>query len=212
MDTERFPDAPPAIRTLPKDRRGYPIPWFVPIINGEPDFRVVDPSRILEAHRRKLCWVCGRKITGRKSFTVGPMCVVNRVSAEPPSCLSCARFAVTACPFLSRPLAKRAALDGLPRQPAAGLMIERNPGVTVIWETASYHTIADNRHILFRFGAPLRTSWWREGRPATRAEILDSIETGLPALQRIAEMEGFESLASLRAYVERAVKLVPVEA
>jgi hypothetical protein len=185
----------------------------VSFVDGEPEFRAVDPQRIFEAHRKHLCLVCGRRLGPRKAFTIGPMCAVNRVSAEPPSCIVCARFAVTACPFLSRPLAKRADLSDMPHAPAAGLMIERNPGVILIWEVLSYRAAKQpGGGLLFFIGSPQRVSWWREGREATRAEVIESIETGLPALAKVAREDGPLAVDLLRRAIVRAVSLVPVEA
>jgi hypothetical protein len=208
----RFSDMPLNVAALPVEARGYPVPWFTPWINGLPEFRAVDPSRIREADQKGLCWICGRKLGGRKAFVIGPMCAVNRISVEPPSHLECARFAVVACPFLSRPLAKRAPTDDLPHSSPPGVMIERNPGVTLIWLTQTYRSVKQPEGgLLFRIGTPLQTEWYAQGRTATRAEILESIETGLPELARYARQEGRDSLAALRLAVERAVKLVPAE-
>lgn len=215
MTLSRFPNAPPQIASLPLDKRGYPVPWFVPWIGGEPEFRAVDPDTILKAHREGLCWICGKKINGANAFVIGPMCAVNRVSAEPPSHLACGRFAVTACPFLSRPLAKRADTSDLPHQAPAGIMIERNPGITLIWLTRNYRYESEpgsrGRKGLFRIGSPVKLEWYREGREASRVEIIESIESGLPNLRKMAELDGPQGMAEFRRQVERAVKLVPAE-
>jgi hypothetical protein len=181
-------------------------------VNGEPDFVGVDPRKIAEAHQKHVCWICGGRVIHRKAFTIGPMCAVNRVSAEPPAHAVCARFAVTACPFLSRPLAKRAHHPTATYRQPPGLMLERNPGVVLIWETSTYRVERQPEGgMLFRIGSPSRTSWWCEGREATRAEIVESLRTGLPALVRVAQQNGPEAIAHLQALVERTVKLVPVE-
>jgi hypothetical protein len=208
----RFPEAPPGIAALPVEERGFPVAWFVPWVKGQPEFRAVDPSRIRQADLRGLCWICGRKLGAMKVFVIGPMCAVNRVSAEPPSHLACARFAVVACPFLSRPLAKRLPLDDLPHAPPPGLMIDRNPGVTLLWQTQSYRTETQPEGgMLFRIGSPQKTEWYAQGRPATRAEVIESIESGLPILRDYAVADGPEALTALRGAIERAVKLVPAE-
>jgi hypothetical protein len=208
MIATRFPDAPARIATLPLDERGFPVPWFVPWIKGEPEFRAVDPRTIEKAHRGGLCWICGGRIRGFPAFVIGPMCAVNRVSAEPPSHIICARFAVQACPFLSKPLAKRADTSDLPHAPPAGLMIERNPGVTLIWQTQTYRAERQPEGgMLFRIGSPIATEWFSQGRVATRDEVIESIESGLPILQKVAREGG--DLPALQKAIERAVKLVP---
>ena len=200
---------PPAIAALKVDVRGYPIPWFVSYVDGEPEFRAVEAGRPMEAHKRGLCWICGRPLGGVKVFTVGPMCGVNRISSEPPSHLACARFAVVACPFLSRPMAKRRDVGDLPHARPPGVMIERNPGVSLIWVTRSYRLAREGRAALFKMGPPGSVSWWCEGRLATRAEVVESIRTGLPSLTEIAAEEGPEALAMLQRMVDRAKKLLP---
>jgi hypothetical protein len=213
MTASRFPDAPPQIAALPVESRGYPVPYFVSLVDGEADFRVVDPRKITKADREGLCWICGKKLGGLLCFPVGPMCTVNRVSPEPPSHLSCARFAVCACPFLSKPMAKRRPIKG-GTSPTAGIMIERNPGVIALWLTRSYRTERDMAHqrggVLFRLGPPVRVEWWAEGRHATRAEVKESIRTGLPRLAEMAELDGPEGTVFLRQSLERAMRWIPV--
>ena len=212
MTASRFPDAPSQIASLPLDERGFPVPWFVPWIKGQPEFRAVDPRSIREADAKGLCWCCGGRLRGGvKAFVIGPMCAVNRISAEPPSHLSCARFAVTACPFLSKPLAKRADISDLPHSPTPGIMIERNPGVILIWKTQTYRVEREDRGILFRLGAPTGVEWYAYGRQADRVEIIESIESGLPRLVEVAKQDGRAGLDALRKQIERAVKLVPAE-
>jgi hypothetical protein len=140
------------------------------------------------------------------------MCAVNRLSAEPPSHWLCAQFAVKACPFLSKPLAKRADVSDLAHTNPAGVMIERNPGVTLIWGTKTYRAERQPEGgMLFRIGSPARLEWFAHGRRATRDEIIESIETGLPRLREMARLDGKAGLAALKQQVERAVKLVPAE-
>jgi len=211
MTASRFPNAPPQIAALKVDARGFPVPWFVSWINGEPEFRAVEPRKVGEADRLNLCWVCGKSfaIGGLKTFVVGPMCTVNRISPEPPLHLDCARFSVQACPFLSKPLAKRRPMEGGDWAPPAGEMIERNPGVTALWIAASYRHHRDGG-MLFRLGTPRKVEWWTQGRRATRDEVLESINSGLPILREMAMTEGVEACRQLDRMTLRALKLVPL--
>lgn len=208
MTVSRFPDAPRNITALPVDKRGFPVPHFVPWIDGEPDFQAVDPKTVSRTHLLSLCWICGRPLQGdNKTFVIGPMCAVTRTSSEPPSHLPCARFAATACPFLSKPMAKRAPRTGR-HQPAPGKMIERNPGVTLLWTSPYYRTERQPEGgMLFRIGPPHALEWYAEGRTATRAEIMASIESGLPLLKEQATEP--EAMALLERFTARALKLVP---
>lgn len=204
-----LPPLPERFRKLPLDARGYPVPWFVAWIDGKPDFRVVRPGGVVDAHRRQLCWLCGQKRGKVGAFVIGPMCAINRVSSEPPSHLSCAKFAAIACPFLTRPMAKRNERD-LPEthREAAGITISRNPGVALVWVSESYEPFSAPGGVLFDIGEPIRLYWFAQGRSATRAEILHSIETGLPLLRDISEKEGPDAVAALDAQIERGMRLL----
>jgi hypothetical protein len=66
------------------------------------------------------------------------MCAILRISGEPPSHRECAEFSARACPFLSRPDMVRRE-DRLPDAAKFNpLMLERNPGVAMVWITLSY--------------------------------------------------------------------------
>jgi hypothetical protein len=205
-----LPPLPDRFEKLPLDARGYPVPWFVAWIDGKPDFRVVRPDGIGLAHRGQRCWLCGEPRGKFGAFVIGPMCAVNRVSSEPPSHLSCAKFAAMACPFLTKPLAKRNERD-LPTETkdAAGCMIARNPGVTLVWVTASYEPFRAPGGVLFEIGPPDRLYWFAHGREATRAEIMASIDSGYPLLQEMAAQDGPAAIAELDRQYQRAMELVP---
>lgn len=209
----RFPDAPPSIARLPVDKRGFPVPYFVQWIDGEPDFRVADTRRMSQCVKQRRCWICGGKLGRMLAFTIGPMCSVNRVSAEPPEHPQCAAFAVVACPFLSRPLAKRPGMEDLQEradfQDAPGIFIKHNPGVTLIWHTLSYKLFEVENGTLFKLGAPVRASWWREGREATRDEVIEGFQLGLKSLAPVAAEEGPEAVADLKKAVALALTLLP---
>lgn len=208
---------PERMKSLPISDEGFPIPWFVqwlkedksaaPRGEGTYDFRIM--SSPVEAHRRRLCWICGQSLGTYKVFVVGPMCTVNRVSAEPPSHLECAEYAVKACPFLTQPKMRRNEKDIHPLTQETEGMIKRNPGVTTLWATKSYRLEPVNPGVLFFMGDPEYVSWYREGRRATRREVLDSIESGIPELTVQAEKQGM--ILGLPGMIRRALRLVPSE-
>lgn len=207
-------DLPPLterIAALPIDERGYPVPFFVAWIEGKPDFRVIDPRKLEQCVRFDLCWVCGQKMGKHKAFPIGPMCCVNKTTSEPPSHLECAEWSVRGCPFLSRPnmVRREDEMTEANAQNVAGIQIKRNPGVIAIWSTQSYKIFPDGfNKILFRVGPLERISWWREGRQATREEILHSIETGIPILEQACRGD-VEELEALREAINDAKKLLP---
>lgn len=207
----RFPDAPPAIRALPTDERGFPVPYFVEWIDGAPDFRVADAHKLIGCIRQNQCWICGRLMGRLKAFVIGPMCAVNRISSEPPSHPVCAVFAAQACPFLTRPLAKRPDASDLEAAGAqiAGMPLMHNPGVALVWGSLRYGLVHTGNGMLFDIGKPERAQWFREGRAATRNEVLEAFDKGLPFLRDAARAESPEAMAELEARLEQAMKLLP---
>jgi hypothetical protein len=208
-------DEPGRIARLPHDKHGHPVPWFVAWIDGKPDFRVIRPGGIETARHGKLCWTCGIPFLRQedRAFVIGPMCAVNRVSAEPASHLDCAVFSARNCPFLSTPQMVRRERH-LPQGAAtpAGEMIRRNPGVALVWVTGykSWSTFGDGSGgKLFNVGEPKRVMWFAQGREASRAEVMASIDSGLPILRGMAETEGPKAIAELERMHQRALELVP---
>jgi hypothetical protein len=205
---DELPPLPDRMRSLPVDHRGYPVPYFVAWIDGKPDHPVVDPEKRDSAIRFRRCWLCGEVLGRFGTFVIGPMCAVNRVSSEPPSHRECAQFAARACPFLTRPDARRREA-GMPEngvQPA-GHMLRRNPGVSLVWTTRSWEIFRDEAGVLWDIGEPAELEWLAEGRAASRGEVLHSIETGMPSLKDLAR--GADELAKLEAMKESALTLVP---
>jgi hypothetical protein len=207
-----------AIRDIPVPKRlvgrpltdkGFPVPWFASFIDGSWNLVAVDPAKIHEALRKEKCWICGDTLGRYKSFIIGPMCSINRISSEPPQHRECAEYAVKACPFLSKPRMRRneaaAAEAGSGKEKVPGIMIEHNPGAALIWVTRTFHVSRDG---LIELGPPVETLWFCEGRKATRAEILASIDKGLSLLRPMAAAEegGTELLEQQLA---EAMKLVP---
>jgi len=204
---------PARIARLPVDERGYPVPKFVATIDGKPDFRLAKSGWVNRCITGRLCWQCGEPIGRHLAFVIGPMCAINRVSSEPPSHLDCAQFAVKACPFLTQPKRPRNP-HGLPEDKfgPGGVMIPRNPGVTLIWVTKRYRLFRSehgNAGTLIHIGEPEALYWYSHGREATHDEIMASIDSGLPALREVAEMQGPDAIAALDAEIARGLALVP---
>ena len=205
-------DLPLRLRKLPLDPRGYPVPWFVAWVNGEPEFRAADGRKFAQAVRQKLCWVCGEPLGRWLAFPIGPMCAITRTTAEPPCHTDCAEWSIRNCPFLSQPRQVRRD-DHLPdgiREPA-GNAIKRNPGVICLWITREYELSDDGKgRPLITVGRPERVSWWCEGRAATRAEVDASVESGLPILLNEAKRDGPFAIEALGKQVNATAALFPV--
>jgi hypothetical protein len=215
---------PPRIARLHHDKHGRPVPWFVAWLKegadapagspgAVPDFRIVKPGAIGAAWSARLCWVCGMLIhkAEPRAFVVGPMCVINRVSAEPPGHHECGVYSATHCPFLITPnmiRRERHLPPGTSEPP--GVFLRRNPGATAIYvtkrNTATMHREGDG--VLFDLGEPQWVEWYAEGREATRAEVVRSIETGLPSL--IEACQGDEAqLMQLDTQHAESMRLLP---
>lgn len=207
----QLPEMPSQIAALPHDERGYPVPWFVAWIDGKPVFPVADQRKVVLAVRDKRCWVCGEPMGRNLAFVIGPMCTVNRVSAEPPCHLECGLFSARACPFLTKPNMRRMDVSGIvDTQNPGGTMIHRNPGVVCVWSTRFMKMTPAGKGVIFRIGDPTRVDWFAEGRPATREEVLVSMESGLPALRKIADDEAPEAVWELRRMLAESMQFVPV--
>jgi hypothetical protein len=182
---------PLRMRGRPVDHRGFPVPWFVTekTEDGLWDFARVTPERYRTAIKRRLCWVSGEPMGRLMSFVIGPMCVVNRVAADPPVIPEIAKWSAKVCPFLSRPLAKRPD-DGRPGY-TPGIGIVDNPGMCAVWTTRSFEL---ERTGLMIIGDPVEVTWWHQGRRATQDEIDTIFEARCDKLREIAASEGHNAL------------------
>lgn len=205
------------MRRLALSPDGYPVPFFVAWVDGKPDFRIVDSAKMHDCIRFGLCWLCGQSIGTWKTYVIGPMCAVNRVSSEPPSHTACAEFAVRACPFLTRPQVHRREghkPEGLVEP--AGIGVTRNPGVALLWTNRRpLHFVgvpkglAGATNFLFDVGAPERIAWYAEGREATPEEIWASFNGGLELLRGMAVKEGPEAVVVLEQQIQQAKVFLP---
>lgn len=204
---------PQQIAKLPVNKAGYRVPWFAAQTGpGEWDFRVIRARGVELAHGSRLCWICGGPMSAFKTFVIGPMCVVNRVSSEPPMHRDCALYSVVACPFLTRPNMRRRTTGLDDSLDAPGYMVERNPGAQAVWTTKKYTTKRASHGgsgLLFEIGEPTDIRWVREGRTATREEIMESMESGYPILLEMAERDGPMAVRDMQAQWEVALELVP---
>ena len=204
---------PRTMRGLPRDHRGYPVPWFVAWIGGKPEFRAMDRTARRRAIQEKRCWVCGSRLGKDMCFVAGPMCGINRTSAEPPSHIECGRWSAQNCPFLANPHMVRREDEAINNQnlrdQAPGIALTRNPGVAMLWITRSYEIFPDGRgQVLIQMGKPESVEWWCEGKAATKEQVADAIDSGLPALEAMARQE-FGGLEALNRSIRSFQKLLP---
>lgn len=201
---------PERIAALPRDHRGFPVPWFVAWIDDKPHFPTMSEQRLQQAIEDDRCWICGHPIEGPlRAYVVGPMCAVNRTSGEPPSHEMCADYAARACPFLANPdRARKPRIEGQ-REPA-GRAIYRNPGVALVWVTRGTRLKDDGRGgLLFDIGDPVLTRWYAHGGAATREEAEASMDSGVELLREVAEEQGPGAVLKLAEMVAAAKRLLP---
>lgn len=157
----------------PRDERGYPIPWDVPIVDGVPQFRETDPNRTLATIAGKLCGLCG-VLMERIALIGGPIAVDLGLFTEPPMHPDCARYALKVCPFL---VVKNARYSGAPFRPETELVEgigEEHPEVfgLVVAEGFKLVMIPDKAEAAFQPEGVAMVFWYREGKPARRWGLL----------------------------------------
>lgn len=155
-------EMPPAIARLPKDARGYPVPYSALYVNGKPDFTQVDPSRWVRLFKIKGCGVCGSPITGRLFFVGGPMCATNRLFFDHPMHEDCAVYALRVCPFLALPkMAYRKREDEGVEVLAS--VSDRKPEIFMMGKARAYDVTMNGSEPLL-YAAPWESlRWWRAG-------------------------------------------------
>ena len=93
-------EIPEYLAHLPVDKRGYPIPYFVPIVDGEAEFKYGDPHKVDICLKYNKCWVCGRKIKLPAYVITGPVGRKNNVVSDLPMHERCARYSLIICPHM----------------------------------------------------------------------------------------------------------------
>ncbi len=96
---------PERMQKLPRDARGFPIPFVVlRDANGVPAFTVNDQGRVMLALSRQLCGICGQRMPRNNIwFLGGPQSAFHPNGAynDGPLHRECARYALQVCPYLA---------------------------------------------------------------------------------------------------------------
>jgi hypothetical protein len=174
-------EIPKRLRTRPRDRRGYPVPFSVYIDRtGRPQFTITDPVKLRACIGKRLCGLCGGRIDAGYWFVGGERCFTHELGAfiDPPMHEECARYAIRVCPFLAAPSYAKRIDDRLMPAPIGGEVLVKD------------NTMADERPAVFGLGmttgytlvrpSPLQTyfradGWavqerWRHGEQLTEGE------------------------------------------
>jgi hypothetical protein len=95
---------PPRIEILPRDERGYPIPWNILIgDDGKPIFTANDSRKHMQALNEALCPICGVRLGKWKWFVGGPKSAFDPHGwfIDLPGHDDCIEYALQVCPYLS---------------------------------------------------------------------------------------------------------------
>jgi hypothetical protein len=201
---------PPRIAKLPRDHRGYPVPYFVEWRDGVPLFPILSPVKWARCVGKRECWVCGEPLGRNMVFAIGPMCTINQVSSEPPAHRECILYSLQVCPFLINPRMGRVPTErfGDVIQPG-GIMDPGNPGVMALWATRSYSIIRTQTGPLISVGDPFAVEWWTRGRAATAQEAADAFTFGATKLLTHAQAEGQAATLELARLIIAARNRLP---
>lgn len=101
-------EIPDFLSHLPVDSRGYPVPYFIIVKDGVPNFKFVDNDKRKDAFDRKICGICGKKLDKKEFWFVGgPLMLKNRVATDIHMHGKCAKASLSLCPYLHHQKADR---------------------------------------------------------------------------------------------------------
>jgi hypothetical protein len=95
---------PARIARLPRDRRGYPIPFIVTRDgNGDPHFTMNDTHKAATCAHFELCGICGERLGALKCFVGGPGSAFHPdgMFFDGPVHRDCGVYALQSCPYLA---------------------------------------------------------------------------------------------------------------
>ena len=97
---------PRRMRALPRDHRGYPVPFVVlRDADNKPHFAINNDLRVLKCLREERCPICGYRLDKIIWFIGGPGSAFhdNGRYLDPPMHEECAMYALQVCPYLAAP-------------------------------------------------------------------------------------------------------------
>lgn len=96
---------PSRMQSLPKDKRGYPIPYNVFIAQGELVFSVNSHDATWDCADNKLCTICGCELQDNTWLIGGPLSAFHPEGAflDLPIHKECGLYALQVCPYLAIP-------------------------------------------------------------------------------------------------------------
>ena len=168
---------PKLMRSLEKDERGYPIPFLVlRDKSGQPQFTINDHTKARQCVTKRLCAICGKRMSDGYWFVGGIRCFLHEFGAfiDPPLHYECAEYALKVCPFLALPSytkridSKKLKPENVPENTA---LIENlgvppfRPTLFGLGMTAKYNLkFEPNGSFIFTVNDWLYVEWWQNGQ------------------------------------------------
>jgi hypothetical protein len=183
-------EIPKTMRTLPRDGRGYPVPYIVMVDrHGQAHFSINDIRRVHDVIRKRLCSICGKKLLPQVWFVGGTRCFISTRGAflDPPVHHECGTYALQVCPFLAAPnYAKRIGHGRLKAGDVPGMMAlvdvafsgPMRPERFGLGATRAFHVVPGHHpgHVIFVPETWDYVEFWRNGEPIEapdRATLLE---------------------------------------
>jgi hypothetical protein len=97
---------PSRMAALPRDSRGYAVPFLVLIDDsGQARFALNDDGKEVACRAHDLCSICGQKLLRGRWFTQGPGSALHEDGAyiDAPMHGECITYALRICPYLAAP-------------------------------------------------------------------------------------------------------------
>ncbi len=124
-------EIPLRMQRLPKDSRGYPVPYIILEKNGKHYFQINDSNKVENAIKNRLCAICAMKMHPEKMWLVGgPQSAFHEygVYIDTPTHYECLNYAMQVCPYLAyTAYSKRLEVDKLDLREFDDMMLFQDP-------------------------------------------------------------------------------------
>lgn len=142
---------PERLSHLVKDKRGYPIPYFIPQdpSSGMHDFKYMDPKKQMICAMGQICMICGQSLLPYEYWYItGPMGRKNQSCSDPAMHEECARYSLAVCPHMHFEKTERTSEETLNDKEV--LILEKPMEVYLI-HAASYRLRQQHQYLLSFF-------------------------------------------------------------
>ncbi|MDO8414806.1 MAG: hypothetical protein Q7S87_01195 [Agitococcus sp.] len=176
MSEERSEDSlavqlaiPAWMRNLPRDSRGFPVPFFTTLRAEGQAFDVAVPDKWERAFLQQVCGLCGKELGPLLAFVGGPLNLEHRYFRALPMHGECAEYALQVCPFIVyKHYESTRALEIVERQ----AMVASRPNKFLLGQTLSCTPLKTEDGVWWvKAGEWAATSWWRDGHRLSEAVL-----------------------------------------